>query len=725
MIHPFPPIEERGPLPLEHFPTRMQAFVFRNWGMVEPSVLASILGCSTDSVRELAVNMGLPADPCGDYEAWRTKGYITIIRANWHLCTYSQIAGLLGWSEEKLAFILREDDFLSHKLGHFKPAVEPVAYEKLDAASIAETARLRERIRALYASLPAPTAKPLDFVPMFSEAVRDPMPGKTDRFEYRIIYSYCALYGDTFADPALLEASFPEELLAAYQSLGINGIWTQAVLYTLTPNPFEPSLSEGYESRLAGMRALVERLARYGIKLFLYLNEPRAMPPEFFEGREQLRGTVHAQTGYGSLCVSVPEVREYLRASSEYLCRAVPGLGGYLTITASENQTNCYSHAIEGNCTCPRCRERRPSDVIADVNRALYEGAAAVNPDFRMLAWNWAWNGRQENMIADTVKKMPEGVALMCVSEEAVTKIVGGVETSVRDYSISVEGPGELAKNAWREAHRLGHPTYAKLQLGVTWEMACIPCIPAFDKIYRHLSGVCEAGVNGIMLGWTLGGFPSPTLRLAQGFYESGGIPEKEKLYARMFPDADPDTLAIAFTALSEAFDEYPFHIMSAYNGPQQMGCANLLWGEPTGWKSTMVCYPYDDLDGWRSVYPREVYLSQLEKLASGWHQGLALLEAAAAKSADPTLHSLVRWTKAADCQFGSMVNQCRFVMAREAGGDLSPIIDDEIRLARELMLLCGEDPTIGYESSNHYFFTRMSLAEKILCCEKLKENHK
>ena len=72
MKHSLPPIVDSGVLPLSHFPTRMQCFVFRNWGLIEPAVLAAVLGCGTETVRSLAAEMGLPANPEVD-PAWLTK----------------------------------------------------------------------------------------------------------------------------------------------------------------------------------------------------------------------------------------------------------------------------------------------------------------------------------------------------------------------------------------------------------------------------------------------------------------------------------------------------------------------------------------------------------------------------------------------------------------------------------------------------------------------------
>jgi len=724
MKHELPKIQGTPVIPIDHFPTRMQCFIFRNWEMIEPHVLGEVLGCDAEAIITLAAEMGLPTPPHVD-PVWLTKGYITIIRANWHLCTYAQIAYMLGIGEDQLAYILREDDFLSVKLGNFKPEVPPLAYAPLTEDQHEQTKAICRVVRAAFAEMPHEPAKPFDFRPYFASVGQYDKPDDSDatqRFENRIVYSYCALYGDTFADRALIDESFPDELLSAYQSLGVTGIWTQAVLYTLTPYPFAPALSEGWERRQEGMRYLVEKLAKYDLKLFLYMNEPRAMPLSFFEAYPHLRGHI-GRDGYASLCVSTPEVQDYLRGASRDLNAAVPGLGGYLTITASENQTNCYSHADKSTCTCPRCKEKDPSDIIALTNRLLYEGAAEVNPDFRVLAWSWAWKGREPDMTHHVIEKMPAGVAVMGVSEEAVRKTIGGVETFVVDYSISVEGPGEYALDTWRHAHAYGHDAYAKLQLGVTWEISSIPCVPAYEKIRRHLTGIIEQGdVDGIMLGWTLGGFPSPTLRLAQAFYaDNGTLPDAHTLYSMMFPTADADALTHAFEILSDAYDAYPFYISTAYVGPQQVGSSNLLYPVKTGYSATMTGIPYDDLNGWRSIFPQDVYVSQIKQLSDGWHEGTLALEAAARGTDDVHLLALVRWTNVIDCHFRSIYNQSRFVIRRDEEDVVDTgIAAEEAMHAAKLLTLSCEDPMIGYESANHYFYHRNHLLEKLVNCDYL-----
>jgi len=49
-------------------------------------------------------------------------------------------------------------------------------------------------------------------------------------------------------------------------------------------------------------------------------------------------------------------------------------------------------------------------------------------------------------------------------------------------------------------------------------------------------------------------------------------------------------------------------------------------------------------------------------------------------------------------------------------------IIDEEIQLARELHDIMQMDSRIGFEASNHYYYTMGDLREKALNCEYLRE---
>ena len=543
-----------------HFPAGFQTFIFRCSSLLTPSRLAKTLGCGESDVLREAGRMGIDGFADEHTERiWLEKGYITIIRAVWHLLTYAQIITLLSWDEEKLAYTLKEDDFLSVKLGGFKPDCPTLAVRELSPGELAGTEELRRDYLKFRSLIGDGGREPFDF------RFETDAPGSFGVADgLRIAYPYCALYGDTFLSDT--SYSFPDSLFEAYSRLGVNGIWCQAVLYTIAPYPFMPELSADFEKRVAGMKALTERMAKYGIKLYLYINEPRALPNAYFDAHPELKG--HTSGDFTCLCTSTPEVEGYLFDSAAYLAENVPLLGGFIMITASENLTSCYSHTETPSC--PRCSKRKREDVIAGVNNALFRGGRSKNPDFRLIAWSWGWNDSKVDRVCEALDR---DVTVQCVSEHGCEKVVGGVKTSVNDYSVSVVGPGSYAENIWKQASDAGHDCCAKVQLNNSWELSAVPYLPVFDTVWEHLCRLRAAGVTNLMLDWTLGGYPSPSFSLAAAAFSGDSAPDKEEVFAKLF---SPESGARRKFQRSLRYVPVPHR--NLYCGPQNMGAANLLF---------------------------------------------------------------------------------------------------------------------------------------------------
>ena len=139
-------------------PTAWQTVIFRNYGYVKVERIARVLGCGVETVRAEAGRLGLPEfDFSAEFEA---RGYITIIRNNWFLLPYEQILTLLGIDEGRLDFILEKDDFLSVKLGNFKPECEKVTYSPFSEEQLKKTEELATQIAELSRDV---VAKPFDF----------------------------------------------------------------------------------------------------------------------------------------------------------------------------------------------------------------------------------------------------------------------------------------------------------------------------------------------------------------------------------------------------------------------------------------------------------------------------------------------------------------------------------------------------------------------------------
>ncbi len=732
-----------GPAPkaldFPHFPDRVHTFIWRNWPVVEPARLAEVLGTSVENVLAVADSMGLPpARPIPPDQ--KTRGYITVLRRNWHLLPYEQLLTLLDMSAEQLAYSLREDDFLFITLGSLKPSCPPLRYSPPTDEARKRAAEIKGIVQRTFGDeLREPGQPRFAFV----QELSIPRPQRPERtrprkslFSLRFIYSYFALYGDPLANPEL--DPYPDGLLQRLADLGVNGVWMHTVLRTLAPSKTFPEFGDNYETRLDNLRKLVQRAKRYNIAVYLYMNEPRAMPVSFFKNRPDMRGV--REGDHFAMCTSSPGVREWMTDALAYVFKRVPDLGGVFTITASENLTSCASHGRIQEC--PRCKERNPADIIAEVNAAIEKGVHLGNPHARVLVWDWGWN---DAWAGEIIARLPKSVWLMSVSEWSKPIARGGVNTAVGEYSISAVGPGPRATKHWELARQAGLKTAAKVQFNNTWELSAVPYLPVPDLIAEHCGNLAETGVDGLMLSWTLGGYPSPNLEVAR-FYNQKPPPRKDTVLdavarGRFGPEGAPHARK-AWAAFSNAFREFPFHTGVLYTAPMQFGPCNLLYASPTGYRATMIGFPYDDLDRWRGPYPAEVFAEQFDKVAQGWKDGLPALRQAVEKASPDKFadaEAELRFAEAACLHFRSVANQVRFTVARNAllseknspgpeqrkalFRDMQKTVQDEIEIARRLFTLARADSRIGFEASNHYYYLPLDLVEKVINCRYIRDH--
>lgn len=723
-----------APVPFPHFPSRLHAFVWRNWELVPLERMAKTIGCRTADVLALGQSMGLDKPRRVTANQWR-RSYITIIRRNWHLLPYEQLLTLLDWTPEHMAYTLREDDFLYIKLGSHKPKCAALKFAQPDEQTAAKARNIAGMLKMEFPEGFDSKREPIfGFLDELEKAPTSTVQGTT-RFSPKFCYSYSALYGDALLDPEI--DPYPAGYLRQLAATGVDGVWLQGVLSKLAPFPWDPKLSEGHEQRLKNLAVLVRKARKEGIGVYLYLNEPRTMPLSFFKAHAELKGVTSGD--YATLCTSALEVQDWLRNSIQSICRAVPDLAGFFTISASENLTNCWSHG--GGKGCARCAQRKPAEVIAELHTLLSEGIARVQGKQRLLAWDWGW---ADDWAPGIIQRLPKEVSLMSVSEWNLPIERGGVKTSVGEYSISSIGPGPRAKKHWKLAKERGLRTLAKIQANNTWELSAVPYIPAVANVARHAANLLKEDVDGLMLGWTLGGYPSPNLAvIAEMSRRDKGAPATpEEALARVaeyqFGKKLGPHIVQAWQQWSKAFSEFPYNIGVVYSAPLQMGPANLLWQKSTGYAATMVGIPYDALDQWRAVYPPRIFIQQLEKVAEGFVQGaeelrVAAREVNASRRERARLDAELRVAEAAALHFRSVAAQSRFVVARkelekaktadEAGKALQAleqVLLNEIRDARRLYELQCLDSRLGFEATNHYYYVPLDLVEKIINCRDL-----
>ena len=820
-------------LKIPHFPTEYQALIFRLWEMVDYRKIAEVIETSEENVLQAAGDLGLGLQK--DTHQWKTRGYISILRAVWNLLPYEQIYRLLDWDRERLAYVLKEDDFLMGKLGE-KCDCPTVRYRELTKEERIQTAGIKETMlrdirpldseekvgafdlfRSTYdpivenvvrevvvdsswcMELPEDSSKIEDFVTDFKtfakkygvffadesyKKIRIRMDVETTDEEYheieikensiliragypagvlralydledlaenagtfsfekksyrkrtkvktRFIYSFCSLYSDVLDKDTRI--SFPDELLEGYGRRGINGVWIQGILYELAPYPFDERLSEGWEKRLHNLEMLTRRAARYGIKVYIYINEPRNMPLAFFEKYPHLKGAT-LNKGLACLCSSHPDTQEYMKNALQTVCRRVPLLGGFLNITQSENMVLCCSagkHVSEEN-KCPVCGKRKDSEVNAKMLKVMADAVAEVDRNMKFFVYAWAWVqhlGKEET--TELIRQLPDNAIVLQVSESQKKFVRAGIHSFVRDYSLSIVGPGEPAQEMWQAAREQGLEVAAKVQINNSWECSTAPFLPVYDNVLRHIKNLVDEGIEHIMLSWTLGGYISDNIRIASSYFfeeENGETDAYEEVLARTY-GAYAQKVKTAVVHFCKGFGEYPFHVWHIYRGPSNAGTANLLYPEASGMKATMTCYPYDDLKGWCAGYPGderegapytpEILEQQYRKLCEEWEKGLATLEGMPlCEFYDMAVYGYTL--------FKSSLNQISYYIERDGKRDVNVmrrIIASEKEIALTAYRIMLRNSAVGYEAANHYYVTRSMLMEKVVQCDYLLETH-
>lgn len=695
------PIIKKVKLPTLTMPTAWQTVIFRNYGYVPTERIADALGCDEQTVHTEAARLGIVDH--GYQERFAHSGHITTIRNNWYLLPYEQILILLDTDEQTLDFILEKEDFLGEKLGAHKPECERVTYSPLTEEQIKEC----ERVATLCSKYAAPAASaPFSF---FEDAYKKDTAIEADGA--RILHGYLSPCHDAFATDN--SDTLPDELLDMYQKTGVTGVWLHGVLSELSPYPFAPERSFGYEKRRANMKALIERCKKYGISLYLYLNEPRALPVGADPKFEHLIGDTERRT----LCMEKPEVRSYLYSAVRDLCAEVQELGGIFTITMSENPTHCNY----GKTTaCPVCRHIPPEKTASEVNNIILRGMRDAGCHGELIANLWCWSplmGWSEEQIFDGIARLSPEISVLCVSEFDLKIEKGGFKTTCNEYSISNPGPSELTKRILGKAQELGHKTYAKIQANNSWECASVPYLPMFDLVHEHVKNLHDIGVKDYFLTWTLGGYPSVSLDVASSYREGASL---DAWYRDTFGE-HADAVHAAVRTLCDAFREFPFSIPALYLSPKTLGPANLWDIVPEEKKSSMVCFAFDDVETWTRPYPIEIYVSQYKKLLTKWKLGLEALTAIPQTDA---IAEITRYAEVAYLHYLSDLTQTEFALYKrvEDKAKMRECAEKERHTAERLLDLMREDSRIAFEASNHYSYTERNLLEKMLRMDKFQD---
>ena len=552
--------------------------------------------------------------------------------------------------------------------------------------------------------------------------------------------------------------------LARIAAEGFNAIWLHGVIANLVRvEPFT-ELGANRGAHLAAVNTLIERAARHNLKVFLYTQPLRAVAvdnQEFWERHAALGGqeefateqvvpaTLNQRILFRCLCTSTEPVKRWHRMAMAQLAGALPGLGGVILITASEYPAHCYSHRHKVNpapwaplIECPRCKEREPWEVAAELVRLMRDGVRDVSQSIDVIAWNWGWGSYLPPPCRELVEALPQDVILMADFERGGhMDLPARPHFPINEYSLLYGGPSELCRGSHDVARARGMRVMSKLQLGTTHELATVVSLPLLGSVYDKALYHRRHPGCGYMGCWNFGNMTSANTTGFNYFLDAECPADKqaalERFAARYFEGCSARLVAEAWELFDAAMQYFPFTIPFLYNGVHSHALAygeiyrpGPLRGEPAGCSYlNLGGRRGDDLsasveaDG--GEFSLDETIERLGKLAVLWEVGVGRLKEGL-KGCDER-HELgnaiivgALW-RSAENAYKTYRLRKNWSDAKRA--ELSHVIKDELAAVGTAMPWVEKDPRQGHHGeAQQRFFSPGSMAEKMATLEKRLE---
>lgn len=370
---------------------------------------------------------------------------------------------------------------------------------------------------------------------------------------------------------------YPDEYLNRLAHEGVNGLWLTIAFSDLCKTSIT-ELAPNAETRLAKLRRTVERCLRYGIKIYIFCIEPRAMASDnpILLNNPVLKGAdIH--DGTYCFCPHSEVAQNYLYDSTNWIFSQVPNLGGMINISFGERATTCLSSDFGANC--PVCSQKTPGEIIATSLKPMERGMHDAAPDADLISWLYVpLNGTGSfcaEQMMDVANKLPENVILQYNFESSGGKEQLGKYRHAGDYWLSYVGPSKIFSELNAIAQAKQNAVSAKIQVGCSHEVATVPFVPVPALLYRKYHEMHKLGVSSAMQCWYFGNYPG-IMNKAAGLlaFEDFSTDEQNFLKRLALPDwgEHADAVVAAWSLFAEGYSHYPLSNMFQYFGPMHDG---------------------------------------------------------------------------------------------------------------------------------------------------------
>lgn len=565
-------------------------------------------------------------------------------------------------------------------------------------------------------------------------------------------------FGPTYRGPFFIDELandidyYPGEYLNKLAHEGINGLWL-TMYFRDFPSSIFTGRGKESEKRFAKLRLTVERCARYGIRIYIFLSEPKffgnssiTIPTEDSDTHPELTGDTDSTTGFRHFCTSSEAGLKYLAESTGTLFKEVPKLGGLINIMFGEDNGACINDAVNTGSPsgCPRCADRNPGEIYRDCARVMTDAMHHYAPEAEFIGWFYAPKQRDNSPLTERLSEItaewPEDATILFNMESGGVENQLGKARNVFDYSLAYIGPSELFRSVASSVEKAG----AKIQVGCSHEDASVPFIPVPLNLYEKYRELHKYKVNTILQCWYFGNYPG-LMNKAAGRLSFEPLPASEEEFLLELARPDWGRFATdviqAWRFFSKGYRQFPANIGFEWYGPLHN---SIVWplhlfpvdrGIAPSWAPRYFPFVSGDRIGecllFQHTLEEAVVLCQ--GMSADWNKGTGIFEKLRVDFLDyPARLADINLASAIGLQMKSTVNLLNFYLLREEMfytkknhlADLEKLVRDEISNTKSMFELCCRDPRLGYhsEAEEHLFYPQ-KLEARIQLLEELLED--
>lgn len=535
------------------------------------------------------------------------------------------------------------------------------------------------------------------------------------------------------------DAVYTDEELKLIADNDFNGIWVHGILHNIVKQDEFPEFGIYADEQQEKLESLIRRAAKYGIKVFLFMQPPRALSGEldFWKTHKSIAGAsetidwdnLKRPTEFISLCTSTEKVQRYLRDAFASLSKALPGLGGYMIISASEYPGHCYTRLLPEKDQCPRCSKRTSSEIISELIHTIYNGMRDASATQEMIVWNWSWS-----LVADEKKivaNLPSDVIYMADFERGGHyPMLGHADHIIDEYALCYPGPSERFIETAEIAARHGLRIIAKLQICTTHELNSVPNLPIISNLFAKADYLRKHKVAGFLGCWSFGNMITANTS-AFNFFLTKKAPDDcdvamETFAAKYFQDCMPVQIAKAWRIFADAINHYPHSAMFLYYGPVNWALGYFVPPGPMQGKGGPsfqmsergddISIAFDDCE-----FTLDESINGFKYLSARWREGVEIFKHGLAKVQDAHSREELGIALVCGAAYRSAYNHLQlYKMKLEKnianGEEYNKIIADELVNAEEALPWVEADKRIGFHpEAQGYLFDAPRIKAKIL----------